>query len=522
MKTNLPVTQREVILTESSRIISTTDTQGRITSINKDFLDISGFTKDELIGKPHNIIRHPDMPVEAFADLWNAVRSSTPWMGLVKNRCKNGDHYWVNAYVTPIYKGGDLVGYQSVRTKPDGEYVAAAEKLYSRLKCGKSPIPLLKRGFEFKSFMAIYLISIAVVGYANYIAEVPLLHSAAMLFVSAVFGMAVSQWQLSPLKKLGRLSKLSYSSDIACLAYKGNLTPYAQAEVALQAFKSQQVTLVELIQNSAQNLAEVVRNTDDIVRKNNKGISEQSLEISQLATAMNEMTATVQDVAMNAQETASKADSASTLADEGKVLINQTTACIEKLLTEVSQAGSIIHQLKEDTNNISNIIQVIDSIAEQTNLLALNAAIEAARAGESGRGFAVVADEVRSLASRTQSATSEIETTIRTLQQRAEGAVETMQVSQDYAGETVIQTKRVNETLHEIALSVSALNDMNTQIASATEEQSAVSEEINRNVTNIHNVAQSLDRTSEESSLASKQLFVVTEEMNSVVSQFRT
>ncbi|MCW8885574.1 MAG: PAS domain-containing protein, partial [Motiliproteus sp.] len=122
MKINTPVTETEYSVKLHQRIISTTDTKGIITSINQDFLDVSGFTEEELIGQSHNIVRHPDMPQAAFADLWETLKRGEAWMGLVKNRCKNGDFYWVNAYVTPVYEGGDLAGYQSVRTVPSRDY----------------------------------------------------------------------------------------------------------------------------------------------------------------------------------------------------------------------------------------------------------------------------------------------------------------------------------------------------------------------------------------------------------------
>lgn len=138
MKINLPVTGQEKSYSDHINIISTTTLKGAIESINEDFLVTSGFSEEELLGKSHNIVRHPDMPAAAFADLWQTVKSGKPWMGLVKNRCKNGDHYWVNAYVTPVFHGDQITGYQSVRVKPEREYVYRAEKVYKRLNVGKS------------------------------------------------------------------------------------------------------------------------------------------------------------------------------------------------------------------------------------------------------------------------------------------------------------------------------------------------------------------------------------------------
>jgi len=134
MKINLPVTQREYDYPDSWVIVSTTDTKGIITYCNKAFIEISGFTEEELLGANHNIIRHPDMPPAAFKDLWDTIKKGKPWRGIVKNRCKNGDHYWVDAYVTPVYEGEKLIGYQSVRVKPSRAEIAAAERLYARIR----------------------------------------------------------------------------------------------------------------------------------------------------------------------------------------------------------------------------------------------------------------------------------------------------------------------------------------------------------------------------------------------------
>lgn len=136
MRLNMPVSQNEHPISDTESIVSTTDLQGNITYANPYFIEVSGFTTDELIGAPQNIVRHPDMPVEAFADLWSTVKSGLPWTGIVKNRCKNGDYYWVCANVTPVIEDGKPVGYMSVRTKPSPQQISDAKKLYAELKNG--------------------------------------------------------------------------------------------------------------------------------------------------------------------------------------------------------------------------------------------------------------------------------------------------------------------------------------------------------------------------------------------------
>lgn len=142
MKINMPVTERALELDAEVNILSTTDLKGRITHVNQDFLKVSGFGHEELIGASHNIVRHPDMPPAAFAQLWDYLHAGRPWMGVVKNRCRNGDHYWVSAYVTPVYRDGQLVEYQSVRTRPSEAQVQRADQLYAQMrKGGRTPRP---------------------------------------------------------------------------------------------------------------------------------------------------------------------------------------------------------------------------------------------------------------------------------------------------------------------------------------------------------------------------------------------
>ena len=138
MRTNLPVTQNEIVMRDDQMIVSKTDLKGQITYINRDFLDISGFTEAELIGQPHNIVRHPDMPSEAYADLWRTLKAERPWIGLVKNRCKNGDYYWVEAHATPLYENGQVVGYMSVRKKPNRATIDATDAIYRQFREGKA------------------------------------------------------------------------------------------------------------------------------------------------------------------------------------------------------------------------------------------------------------------------------------------------------------------------------------------------------------------------------------------------
>ncbi|MCG5508748.1 methyl-accepting chemotaxis protein [Ectothiorhodospira lacustris] len=250
-------------------------------------------------------------------------------------------------------------------------------------------------------------------------------------------------------------------------------------------------------------------------------VRRQHSETDQVATAMNQMTATVHEVSRNASEAAHAAASTRQEAVAGEREVKETIRAIEALAREVENASQVITRLSEDSDDIGKVLEVIRDIAEQTNLLALNAAIEAARAGEQGRGFAVVADEVRTLASRTQTSTTEIQAMIERLQSGASGAVKAMEDGRGKARQSVTQAARAGESLKAISGAVNNINDMNAQIASAAEEQSAVTEEINRNITNIAQAVEQTSSGSDQIALASDELARLAAELQSLVGRFK-
>ncbi|WP_430523258.1 methyl-accepting chemotaxis protein [Pseudomonas granadensis] len=244
-------------------------------------------------------------------------------------------------------------------------------------------------------------------------------------------------------------------------------------------------------------------------------------EIDQVATAVQEMTATAQDVARNATQAAQAASHADQAATQGMQIVRDTSNSIGVLAREIGKAVEVVQTLAKDSENINAILTAIRGIAEQTNLLALNAAIEAARAGEQGRGFAVVADEVRNLAQKTQQATEEIQSMIQQLQQGTRDVVRVMEDSQNRTDESVQHAAKAAEALETITHAVSVINDMNTQIASAAEEQSAVADDINRNVINIGQVANEVAGGADESSSASAGLTKLAEQQRRLINQFK-
>ncbi|WP_425287679.1 methyl-accepting chemotaxis protein [Pseudomonas indica] len=279
--------------------------------------------------------------------------------------------------------------------------------------------------------------------------------------------------------------------------------------------------MIGQVVTSVQKVSDSSEYTADIAIRTNQGVQKQLAEIELVATAVHEMTATAQDVARNATHAAEAANHADQAANEGKRIVQSTSEAITALANEIGRAVGVVQSLAKDSENINAILVTIRSIAEQTNLLALNAAIEAARAGEQGRGFAVVADEVRNLAQKTQQATEEIQTMIQQLQNGTRDVVSVMENSQARTDDSVQQAAEAAQALASITEAVSVINDMNTQIASAAEEQSAVAEDINRNVTTIGQVAQEVAGGADESSQASAELTKLAEQQRRLINQFK-
>ena len=279
--------------------------------------------------------------------------------------------------------------------------------------------------------------------------------------------------------------------------------------------------LVKSINESVFKLSVSAEEMAHTTEQSNQAMMSQRRETDQVATAMNEMTATVHEVAQNAQQAASSAHHANNEVNTGQKVVNEAIREIGSLVQKVEHASDVIHILESNSEEIGTVLDVIRSIAEQTNLLALNAAIEAARAGEQGRGFAVVADEVRVLAKRTQTSTEEIQQMIQKLQSGANEAVEAMDESRTQADSTRDIAARAGEVLNTITQAVMSINDMNTLIASAAEEQNSVAEEINRNIVNISHGSDTAAEAAQRSAIASEDLRNLAEELKHAISSIK-
>ncbi|MCX9715295.1 methyl-accepting chemotaxis protein [Vibrio cholerae] len=476
-------------LSSSTNILSTTTPDSHITYVNPDFLKISGFAEEELIGQPHNMVRHPDMPPAAFAHMWSTLKSGRSWMGLVKNRCKNGDHYWVSAFAMPIIKNGKVVEYQSVRTKPEPSHVQAAEKAYAQLRNGKNILPKIRLGFHWKLILLVWGSLFASIAIVSLIYPSALM---SILFLTLLVGSITTlgiTYLLVPMKRLIQSYCKDSDNPLSQVLYTGRSDEFGQLEFALRMAQAETSAVIGRIGDASNQLNKFANDLLHNIEKSNILTSEQQAETEQVATAINEMAASIQEVATGAKHAANSSESANHETISGQQIVSQASQSITELEHEVSQAKQVIHELEEHSNDISKVLEVIRSIADQTNLLALNAAIEAARAGESGRGFAVVADEVRGLAARTQQSTMDIQRMIDTLQGRAKLAVAVMEHSSQQALLSVEQAQQAADALTGIGKRVSDITGMSVQMATAVDQQSAVSDEINHSISNIRMAA---------------------------------
>ncbi|WP_369959408.1 methyl-accepting chemotaxis protein [Pseudomonas sp. MBLB4123] len=519
MRNNQPITQRERSFPAQQRLISTTNAKGQITYCNETFIEISGFSRDELMGAPHNLVRHPDVPPAVFEHMWQTLKQGKPWMGIVKNRCKNGDHYWVNAYVTPVSEKGQLVGYESVRIKPTAEQVRRAEKLYQRINSGKSAIPSRDRWLpvlqDWLPFILVSQIGFLIGAWLDSSWGFLL---AALL--SIPLGLAGLNWQQRGIKRLLQLAEQTTSDPLIAQMYTDSRGAQGRLELSMLSQDARMRTCLTRLQDSAENLAQQAQRADTLAQNSSAGLERQRQETEQVATAVNEMAATTLEVASNVARTAIATQEANRLTSEGRNIAAETREAIQRLSLSVGETGETVTRLAQDSNEIGGVVDVIKGIADQTNLLALNAAIEAARAGEMGRGFAVVADEVRSLAQRTAESTGQIHQLIAKLQRTAEEAVMTMEIGRKQADDGVDSVQKADQALAGISDAVANIADMANQIAAAAEEQSAVADEINQNITTIAHLADQTAGEAQSTAQLSGELTATAQGQYSLVERF--
>ena len=520
MRTNLPITQREYAFPAGQALVSTTDLQGRILYCNPAFIEVSGYIREELLGQPHNMIRHPDMPEEAFRDMWQTIESGQPWSGLVKNRRKNGDHYWVMANVTPLLDGDRPVGYMSVRTLPDRQQVSEAETLYARmreavsrggggprLQAGRlAPQGVLARGLDRLQgdghwrTQALCLLGVAG-GWGGaqlmslWPGQLAATAAAALLAAGVSVGVAalIRRQNQEPLKALLRFANRLAAGDLTGQLPTGQ--PGLSGRLA-RALNQLSVNLMAIVGDTRAGV-ERLRHTSHDLASGNRNLAErtesQASSLEQTSASMAEITETVRHSADTARDVADVARQAADVTARSTEAVKEVTVTVEAIA--------------DASRRIREITQVIDGIALQTNLLALNAAVEAARAGEQGRGFGVVAGEVRQLAQRTSVAAREIKDLIEDAGLKVEAGSE--------------QTRRACGTMEEAQAAVQRMSELVAGISAGASEQLNGISQINEAVSHMDQLTQKNAALVDELSSASETVTGQAQAVTEAVAVFR-
>ncbi|MBU2892397.1 PAS domain-containing protein [Colwellia sp. D2M02] len=484
-RNNQTLIDEEVSFSENEQLISVTDTRGVILYANENFCRVAGYTQEELYHKNHNIVRHPDMPKAAFKDLWEELKAGNHWQGMVKNRCKDGRYYWVSAYVTPMFENGVLKGYQSVRVKPSQALKKKAEETYKALNNNQKSISeaqknVIKKSISFASLLFIitsaFLMAGAFWGAATLLAVV-------VLYLSLFDELVV-------LPRYVNKQKQKYTSICRHVYTDGGAQSVLEFQEIL--YQARIRTILGRMDDSLSVISNVISNLGQAIIDTNDKMNNQNHETTQIATSMNEMSTTIADVSENVVQTADRVEQIYQQCATSKTLISSSVNDISTLQNDVTSAHDLAEELVNIVASINAQMTEIQGIADQTNLLALNAAIEAARAGEQGRGFAVVADEVRALSGRTHSVSEGIKDSVHQVTAKLADVSGLMQGNIKTSQGCVDSGEAAHNSAEEIFQQMLSISDLTTQVSTASEEQSVVAEEINRNVQRVAELAQEL------------------------------
>ena len=494
MRVNLPVTQQEFDFPADEMIVSTTDTRGYITHCNEAFVKVSGYTFDELMGANHNILRHPDMPALGFKDLWRTIGRGKPWTGVVKNRRKNGDHYWVVANVTPIMREGKPIGYLSVRTKPTRAQIDATNALYTTINNtpDTSTLPVYLSGGELhaKGFagwlekwgrtsiaqrMAAGLGLLSAVGTLPLFSDLQGFALVGSVFATLALGSAALWWWFHSTFSQSIEATRSFADDLAgcnlaTTAPTGFVAPLnglvrslQQIQVNLQAVVGDVRAQIHQFSRSAGEITEGASDLSARTESQASSLEQTSATMSELSDAVRDAASTIQRVSQQSQ---------------------QSTESANESATAMAQVDNAMQAIARSSGRMNDIIGVIESIAFQTNLLALNAAVEAARAGEQGRGFAVVASEVRALAQRSAKAAHEIRELIAQSSHQITDGTQQMHSASDTVHRVAQSVQEVGTLIaqfdrasHTQAMGISQVNEAVQQLDTMTQQNAALADQ---------------------------------------------
>jgi aerotaxis receptor len=536
VKKNLPVTQVESELPEGAFIYSRTDLKGVVTEANDVYLEVSGFSREEMIGHSHNIVRHPDMPEAAFKDLWQDLKQGLPWQGLVKNRRKDGGFYWVIANISPVREDGKIVGYQSVRSRPTRAQIAAADAAYRRINAGDKSLYVLHgeavirsgqrraRLFSFDASLGVLTVGV-LLGVLSATLSFCLPSSISfaggcLSLLSLLYFMLVSAFPLRQRLEQQRayIASILSSGDLGLVPVRGGDTDELARSAGL---------LVSSLQATLQGMDNVARELESVMGRARTNATtmrmrcgEQSTSTTSTAAALEELTVSLQEVVAN---TVHMRDGANLVGDQAKVGVaqsEQAQTAMQLLEQTIRSSVEHIEALSQRSNEIGRITSVIQEIADQTNLLALNASIEAARAGEQGRGFAVVADEVRKLAERTRQATEEIGSMVGAIKSETTVAVDGMRIGAEQIEDGRARVNDVSQSLVSINQQMDVSVERVTTISDAVEQQSRALLDISGNMDQIVIVTDSNLQMAQGTEANAEKLLRAVERMEKAVRQY--
>ena len=462
------LTGSERVMEDTDTLVSMTDLKGKVIYANRAFLKIAGLTSEEMYGKAHSIVRHPDMPRSAFHDFWETIQAGNPWNGIVVNRSANGDHYWVDANVSPRLENGQVVGFMSVRRKPSREQIETASKLYANVLNGKVEFPssAAKATTFGQRFVRLLWGMAAVPLIVAAVSELDHgLRGFLISLIPAVIGGGTLIWYGVRIWRAHK-ADLQQAVDWANEMAGGNLSlqiPHNRNDEVGAVYKG----LLNMLINTGAVLAQIKESVESLdlsageLTGASATLSDGLQEVAKQSEAFTTIASTATQMNQNLQSVTSAAEEMSISIAEVARKAAESAQVAERAKGTSSDMNAIVEELGQNAREIGKVIESIAEIASQTNLLALNAAIEAAGAGEAGRGFAVVAAEVKELARQSALSSDEIKTKISAIQD---------------------STRRVIDSIGSINTVISQMNEISGGIASSVEEQSITTKEIASNI----------------------------------------